>query len=107
MALFIPEFWIGLAVIPALAATFLLLQVLYAVSTWAWRRLHMAMLARIDLAPDPFDLKNPDKGVTHRKAANRVRNALLESPRLFTFHGFGWLILLVRDSKSTGKATRS
>lgn len=95
------DFWFGLAALPVASLC-------VAAGAWAvlgarraWLKTHEALLfQRVKLAKDrvnPFGPK-PD-GPTYEKAANRLRDALLETPRLIAFGGLGWRIFIVRDSQ--------
>ncbi|MDF2895716.1 MAG: hypothetical protein K0Q46_2502 [Rhodococcus erythropolis] len=96
------EFWAGVLVLPVAAVVGGLGFWLLVGARRAWVKTHEALLfQRVKLAKDrinPFGPK-PD-GTTYEKAANRLRDALLETPRLLAFGGLGWRIFVVRDSKA-------
>jgi hypothetical protein len=98
------EFWAGLLALPALAAAVLVLWALYAFASQAWERLHVRLMERIAIAPNlnsvyPFTKAPPAPRPKYEDGANKIRDALLASPRFYSAHGLGWIVLLVRDSK--------
>lgn len=77
---------------------------LIAVARHLWAKTHYALmdtvklrrnLARIRLNGEPED-DRPE----YLDAANKFRDALLESPRMYTLGGLGWRLVLVRESRS-------
>jgi hypothetical protein len=94
-------FWLGLLAVPALLASILVLWILYSLATKAWSKLHTALLYKINLAKDANAFGQPhDKPHTYEKSANKIRDALLASPRFHTLTGLGWMIVFIRDSKT-------
>lgn len=98
------HFWVGLAVGPAILVVYIALIAAAIAVRRAWKRLHWRAIERVDLAknrkrlflrgqPDP-DADKPE----YLDAANKVRDALVVSPRLHTVSGFGWIVMLVRDT---------
>lgn len=95
------EFWAGLLAIPALGAACLILWALYSVATKAWRELHVAMLSKINLRPNPIHVFEEDDRPKYLESANRLRDAYLLSPRIYVLTGLGWHVAFVRDTKRT------
>jgi hypothetical protein len=98
-------FWLGYFTVPLLLLSFLVLWGAYSAASWLWNKLHIAWCAKVTLAKNkarpPFleGTEGPPVKVEYLDAANVIRNALLESPKLYSMQGLGWHILLVRDSK--------
>lgn len=103
------SFWIGVAVIPAVA-------VIVAGAAWlavgarkAWHSIHDHLLyQRVNLRADPLPVmaapwnqRKTGKYVkpqpTYEREADRIRDALVKVPRMHTFAGFGWYIAVIRD----------
>ena len=97
------EFWIGLALIPGLAAAALLLWLLYSLATWAWQNLHAAFLYRVAMEKNPVRVFEDDDRPEYLVQANKFRDAILTSPRLHVFTGLGWQVLFVRDWRTVPK----
>jgi hypothetical protein len=99
--------WIGLGILPALAAVALLLWLLYSAATWAWSKLHTALIYEVKLKRDPFEFRlrgepqPPAKASDYEESIEKIMNSLRESPHLRTFAGLGWLFIVVRDHKAT------
>lgn len=99
------QFWIGIATIPALVIAALLLKVLYALSTKIWDKLHVRMITTAKIAANPVTVRfrgDPEPETKHpkyEKSANRMRDALLTSPKFYSFFGLGWYVIVGRDIK--------
>lgn len=102
------EFWIGLLIIPVLALLALLLWMALSLASWMWKRLHWAMLRRVDVDRNLYTLRfgastdAPEKS-EYLDAANRFRDALLDTPRFHTLAGLGWMVLIVREQRRDPK----
>jgi hypothetical protein len=108
-------FWLGLAVLPAAALVFALAAWLLIAARKAWHSIHGHLLYnRVTLAADPRSVFNAPwrrdriqgraEEPTYEHAANRIRDALLQSPRLHVFIGLGWQIAIVRDYRDPDPA---
>lgn len=93
------DFWLGLAVIPALLAVGLILWILYSFATWCWEKIHVALLSKVELAKNRVNPFGEDKDPEFLDSANLIRDALLKSPRVRIARGLGWYVLIVRDHK--------
>lgn len=69
-----------------------------------WGRTHYSLMMTVKIAKNRARLRlkgdPPDERPEYLDAANKFRDALLESPRMTTFAGLGWRVLLVRDSRT-------
>lgn len=102
------EFWIGIAVLPLGVVAFILLRLLYAWSTTLWGKLHLRLIQRIELPQNPvtFTFRGEEpkpKRVEYEDAANKMRDAMLLSPRILTFFGLGWYVVAGRDIRGKDK----
>ncbi len=81
---------------------------LVALARHIWAKTHWALMTTVKLPKNPYRLRlkgDPeDDRPEYIVAANKFRDALLESPKLHTFAGLGWRLILVRDSRSEGTA---
>lgn len=99
------DFLMGLALIPALFGLFIALKVLYALSTKAWWKLHVRMITTVPMKANPIAVRfrgDPAPETSYpkyEKSANRMRDALLTSPKFYSFFGLGWYIIVGRDIK--------
>jgi hypothetical protein len=91
------EFWIGLGIIPGLVVVYIAFGWLLTASRAVWKAFDYRMLGRVVLAKRVNPFSSEPK--PYEWAANRLRDALLESPRLYTARGFGWMVFLVRNVK--------
>lgn len=91
------DYWIGVLTPFALVAAGVALWLLYSLATWAWARLHIAFLARVDLAQNPLRVYGRDDRRQYSVAAQKLVDSFIESPRLYVFSGLGWRFVLVRD----------
>jgi len=103
-----PDFWIGVAVIPAgLLAVLVIGWLIWASRrTWShvWSAAHIKLISRIDLQPSPMLLNatgDPEKDSPYAHAADVMRAAVLRTPRLYRITGLGWIVFAVRDYKET------
>lgn len=100
-------FTIGLAVVIPLAYVLAALLVSVGNSMWLW--LHVRLAARVErLDPDPavvvFSSSSDPELVevrrdTHERAIRRITAALRRSPKVLTFEGLGWRVMVVREYK--------
>lgn len=94
------EYWLGVLTPFIVIGGIGLLALVFALVVWLWSRIDWHLMARTDLAPDLRSFNDPaDKPRTHVTAANKIPNALLESPRLYSIYGLGWIVVLVRNSR--------
>lgn len=96
------EYWLGF-VTPfvgiagfalALGAAYLLVRA----ADWLNSRIHEHLVEKITIKKnlaDPFGTR-PERP-EHYDKATKLRDALLESPKLWLIRGFGFMVLLVRD----------
>lgn len=101
-----PDYWIGLFSLPAFAAAACIVWALLSSATWAWNKLHVRLLAKVSLPANPVRVRlrgtpAPEPRPKYEDAANKIRDALLRSPRLYSALGLGWYVVLVRDIKET------
>ena len=92
------QFWLGLLALPLLAVALLAVWLLYGLVLRAWEKLHMKFAYSVDLDKDLREFGDTeDTPDTYERSANRFRDKLLQSPRLYGFYGLGWCLFLVRD----------
>lgn len=88
----------------ALALALGLAWLLVSVARHLWAKTHFALMDTVTLSPNRtrIRLKGEPEDVRpeHLESANLIRDALLESPRLFTLAGLGWRLALVRESRA-------
>lgn len=99
------EYWVGLLTPFAVAAGIIGLWLLYSLATWAWARLHTALIARVDLARNRLRVYGEDDRIQYSVAAQKLVDTMVESPRLYIFAVLGWQLVIVRDFRETGEQT--
>lgn len=77
-----------------------LAYLLVALARHLWAKTHYALMDSVDIAPNR---QNPYRGAAQDKpeyldSANKIRDALLESPRMYTVAGLGWRAVIVRET---------
>jgi hypothetical protein len=96
-------FWLGYFTVPLLLLGICLVWGAYSIASNLWNKIHVAWCvkvplakdkARVDIVDGKLEIDSSDSYVT---SANLIRDALLESPKLYSMHGLGWRIMLVRD----------
>lgn len=103
----------GIASIPigfgALVLLFAVAFLVFAIARHVWGMAHYALMGTTKLARNRSRLhlrgEPADDSPEHLDAANQVRDALLESPRLHTFAGLGWRLVLFRDTRAEPEQT--
>lgn len=98
----------GLATLPialgGLALAIAVSWLLVAVARHLWGKTHYSLMLSVKIAKNRARLRlkgdPPDDRPEYLDAANKFRDALLESPRMHTFAGLGWRVVLVRDSRT-------
>lgn len=93
------DYWLGMATIPALLVFAAAVYAAWAGATRLWSKWHIALLNRVDLARNPYRFNAEGDGPEYIESANKVRDALLKSPRFWQIAGFGFILLIVRDWK--------
>jgi hypothetical protein len=96
------EFWAGVLTIPILAAAWFLISWLHAKAQRAWVSAHQRLISKIDLRENPRAIRfrgdpAPEPRPKYEDTANRMRDALLQSPRLYSGYGLGWMLIICRD----------
>lgn len=97
------EYWTGVLTPFAFIAGLLALWALYSLATWAWAKLHIALIARIDLSRNLIRVFGDDDRRQYSVAAQKLVDALVESPRLHVFSGLGWQFVIVRDFREVNE----
>lgn len=87
--------------IAALGLLFGLVYLLATAGHWLWMQAHEKMIQRVKLrinaVSNPYE--DADERPDYEDSANKFRDALLDSPRLYSVAGLGWRIMLVREYK--------
>lgn len=99
----IEGFWLGVAALPIAAAAICLGWVAFGVTSWAWSKLHQSLVVKVRLQPDPISFEQLEDGDfqdRHAALANKFRDALLASPKLWVFSGLGFSVCVVRESRA-------
>lgn len=95
-------FWLGVAVLPLAAVVVCLIWAVFGAASWAWSKLHRSLIVKVQLKPDPISFEQLDDGDyedRHTIAANRFRDALVASPKLWVFSGLGFAVCVARESR--------
>jgi hypothetical protein len=76
---------------------------LAAAARYIWGEAHYALMARVDIKKNRPVLRlkgePEDEKPEYWDAATELRDALLESPRMYSGAGLGWRVLLVREAR--------
>lgn len=102
------EYQWGLATLPiaigGLAIAVGLGYLLISVARHLWGKTHYSLMLTVKVAKNRarFRLKGspPDDRPEYWDAANKFRDALLESPKMHSFAGLGWRVIVVRESRT-------
>lgn len=77
---------------------------LIAVARHLWAKTHYALMDTVKLRPNlariQFKGEPEDDRPEYLDAANKFRDALLQSPRMYTLGGLGWRLVFVRESRT-------
>ena len=97
------DFIFGLLTIPALIAIGIGLYVLWGHATSLYAKIHVKLLYKIDLKPDPISFEDLDSdGPIQTKYENSIATfvkILRKSPTIRAFYGFGRAVYIVREAK--------
>lgn len=97
----IDPFWLGVLTPFAIFIGIAVVGLLAAALIWAWSRIDKSLWYRVDLKKNLADFDPnggaPKNQVEYMDAANKIRDALLKSPRFYNLHAFGWVIVFVRN----------
>lgn len=67
-----------------------------------WNRVDVAMMERITLADNRVNPFVKDTRHPKEDSANKLRDALMESPKLTVLRGFGRVVIIARNTKENG-----
>lgn len=91
------EFWVGVLVLPAILAAFGALWALWLLINLLNNKVNELLVTKIEVKPYG---KNPFREGPHdpyEQSAERLKQAVKRSPKLYMFHALGWRVFVVRD----------
>ena len=101
------QFWLGLLVPFLIVFAYVAVGWLYVGSRRLWNDHHLKFARRVDLPADriSFEQFTGESPVvtTYIESADKFRDALLLSPRLWMFTAFGYYVLIVREAAKPKK----
>lgn len=97
-------YWIGLLAFPVAVLAWLGVRTLYALGTHVWAKWHTAIIQRVRLRPNPVRIQlrgtpAPPPRAKYEDSANKIRDALIRSPRALFLFGLGWYVVIGREAK--------